>query len=50
MGTKHRTENKQGYVPSQRVRDRVQGTENQALIATGFELTFEDDLWIKDGV
>lgn len=50
MGAKQRTEKKQRYVPRQRVRDRVQSTESQALLTTGFEPTHEDDLWKKDGV
>jgi hypothetical protein len=50
MGTKQRTEKKQRRVPRQWGRDRVQSTENQALLTTGFEPTHEDDLWKKDGV
>ena len=50
MGAKQRTEKKQRYVSRQRVRDRVQSTENRALVATGFEPTHKDDLWKKDGV
>jgi hypothetical protein len=50
MGNKQRTQKKQGYVSRQRVRDRVQNMENQALMAMGFEPTHEDDLWRKDGV
>jgi hypothetical protein len=49
-GTKQMTEKRQVYIPRQRVRDRVQSTENQALMAMGFEPTREDDLWRKDGV
>jgi hypothetical protein len=50
MGTKQRTQKEQRNVPRIRVRDRVQSTENRALMATGFEPTHEDDLWKKDGV
>ena len=50
MGAKQRTEKGQRYAPRLPVRDRVQSTENQALMATGFEPTDEDDLWKKDGV
>ena len=50
MGTKLTTEKRQDCVPRQRVRNRVRSTEDQALMATGFEPTNKDDLWRKNGV